>query len=54
MTMKAVSSLYLITSMFVMPCVLNLENLWCCLFVVVNIVASFLLFKKRNPEYIIK
>ena len=51
--MKAFSSLWLIVSIAVLPCVLNLEKLGCCLFIMANIVCSFLLFKKHNPEYII-
>jgi 3-hydroxymyristoyl/3-hydroxydecanoyl-(acyl carrier protein) dehydratase len=50
--MKDFTALWFITSMFVMPCVLNLENLWCLLIVMSNIIASFLAFRKHNPEYI--
>lgn len=38
--------------MFIMPCVLNLENKWCLLFLIGNIIGSFLTFRKHNPEYI--
>ena len=51
--MKTFSAIYLIVSFFVLPCVLNLENGWCLLTVAVNVMVSFLLFYKHNPEYII-
>ena len=41
--MKAISSLWLIVSLVVLPCTLNMENGWCCLFIMCNVVASFLL-----------
>lgn len=50
--MKAISAVWLIVSLFVMPCVLNVENLWCCVLIVANAIPSFLVFKKYNPEYI--
>lgn len=50
--MKTISSLWLIVSLVVFPCTLNMENGWCCLFIMGNLVASFLTFKKHNPEYI--
>lgn len=50
--MKAISSVWLIVSLFVMPCTLNIERIGICLFVLANIVLSFLLFRKHNPEYI--
>ena len=50
--MKTFSAIWLIISMFAMPCILNLENLWCLLIVMSNIIASFLTFRKHNPEYI--
>ena len=52
--MKAISSLWLIVSLFVFPCTLDLENGWCCLIVMVNLIVSFLAFRHYNPEYIIK
>lgn len=50
--MKALTSVWLIVSLFVMPCVLNAENMWCCVILVVNALASFRAFKRHNPEYI--
>ena len=50
--MKAISSLWLIVSLFVLPCTLDLENGWCCLFIMCNLFASFLTFKRYNPEFI--
>lgn len=50
--MKALSNIWFIASLFVMPCTLNLERLGVCAFVIANIVLSFLLFKKHNPEFI--
>jgi len=50
--MKTLSSVLLIVSLFVLPCVLNLENLWCCLAVLASGIGSFLLFKKHNSEFI--
>lgn len=52
--MKTFSSICLIVSLFVLPCILNLENGWCCLTIVVCAVVSFLLFKRHNPGYITK
>lgn len=52
--MKTFSSICLIVSLFVLPCILDLENIWCCLTIVVCAVASLLVFKHYNPEYIIK
>ena len=52
--MKTFSSICLIVSIFVLPCILNLENGWCCLTIVVCAAVSFLLFKRYNPEYITK
>ena len=51
--MKTFSAIYLIVSFFVLPCILNLENGWCLLTIAVNVLVSFLLFYKHNPEYII-
>lgn len=50
--MKTFSAIYLIVSLCIMPCTLNLENGWCCLFIMVNVLAAFLTFKHYNPEYI--
>ena len=50
--MKILSNIWFILSIIVMPCTLNLERIGVCLFVLANIVLSFLLFKKHNPEYI--
>lgn len=50
--MKKLSSAWLITSLIILPCVLDMENGWCCLFIMANIIASFLVFRKYNPEYI--
>ena len=52
--MKAISTLYFIGSIFVLPCTLNLENAWCCLLIMVNLIVSFLIFRHYNPDYIIK
>ena len=52
--MKTFSAIYLIVSLFVLPCTLNLESGWCCLFIMVNVILSFLTFRHYNPEYIIK
>ena len=52
--MKVLTTLYFIASIFVLPCTLNLENDWCCLVVMVNLIVSFLAFRHYNPEYIIK
>lgn len=52
--MKTFSAMYLIVSFFVLPCILNLENLWCCFFIMINVMVSFVLFLKYNPEYILK
>ena len=51
--MKAFSNVWFIVSIVVLPCVLNLGKLGCCVFVMANLVCSFLLFKKHNPEYFI-
>ena len=52
--MKTFSSICLIVSLFVLPCILNLEKLGCCLTIMICAVVSFLLFKRYNPEYITK
>lgn len=50
--MKKFSSVWLIVSLFVLPCVLNMENGWCCLIIIANLIGSFLMFRRHNPEYI--
>lgn len=50
--MKKISSIWLMLALFVMPCILDLENMWCLAFIAVNIGASFFTFKKYNPEYL--
>ena len=52
--MKTFSAIYLIFSFFVLPCTLNLEKGWCLVAIVVNVMVSFVLFYKHNPEYILK
>ena len=51
--MKKFSSIWLIASIAILPCVLDMENLWCCLIIAVSLVLSFRSFRKHNPEYII-
>lgn len=51
--MKRFSQIWFAGSIAVLPCILNLENSWCCLFLMANMVGSFLLFKKHNSEYIL-
>ena len=50
--MKDFSAIWLIVSIFVLPCILNLERLDCLIIVMVNIIASFITFRKYNKEYI--
>ena len=50
--MKKFSSVWLIVSLFVLPCTLELENAWCILFILANWWGSFRTFKRHNPEYI--
>lgn len=50
--MKTLSSIWLILSLFVMPCTLNLEKIGCIVFVAINIGAAFYTFKKYNSEYL--
>lgn len=52
--MKTFSAIYLIVSVFVLPCILNLEMLGCCFFIMVNVMIAFALFCKHNPECILK
>jgi len=52
--MKKLSSIWLMTSLVILPCVLDLERLGCVIFIMANLIGSFLLFKKHNPENIIK
>lgn len=50
---KAASMIWLIISLFVMPCVLNPEHMGALLFIMVNMAASFLVNRKVNPEIFI-
>ena len=50
--MKRFSQIWLAGSITVLPCILNLENGWCCLIIIANLIGSFLMFRKHNPEYI--
>ncbi len=52
--MKTFSNIWLIASIAILPCVLDLERLGCVIFIMANLIGSFLLFKKYNPENIIK
>ena len=49
---KITTSAWFMVSVFVLPAILNLENFNCCLFILANVVGSFLTFKRYNPEYI--
>jgi hypothetical protein len=51
--MKRFSQIWFAGSIAVLPCILNLENVWCCLILAASIVLSFRSFRKHNPEYII-
>lgn len=51
--MKTISAIWLIVSLFVLPCILNLEMMGCILFVALNIGGSFYTFKKYNPEFVL-
>ena len=51
--MKDFSAIWLITSMVILPCVLDMENGWCLVFIMANIIASFLVFKRQNREHFI-
>lgn len=51
--MKKFSAFWLIAAIFVAPCVLNLENLGCIAFIMVDAMAAFAVFYHYNPEYII-
>ena len=50
--MKTFTSIWFMMSVFVLPCTLNLERLDCCAVLLLNIVLSFIFFKKYNPEFI--
>ena len=50
--MKDFSAIWLIVSLFVLPCTLDLERLGCIVIVMANIIASFIVFRKYNKEYI--
>ena len=52
--MKKFSAFWLIAAVFVAPCVLDLENLGCIAFVMVDAMAAFAVFYRYNPEYIIR
>ena len=51
---KAASMIWLIISLFVMPCVLNPEHMGALLFIMVNMAASFLVNRKVNPEIFVQ
>lgn len=46
--MKKIIAIWLIVALFIMPCVLNLENGWCVLAVMVNAIASFIAYKSNE------
>ena len=51
--MKRFSQIWLAGSITVLPCILNLENGWCCLILAASIFLSFRSFRRHNPEYLI-
>lgn len=51
--MKRFSSIWLIVSLFVLPCSIDTENIWCLLAMLASLILSFLTFKKYNPEYVL-
>ena len=51
--LKGFSSVWMMCALFVFPCILNLEMLGCVLFVMADLVAAFLMFKKFNSEFIL-
>jgi hypothetical protein len=50
--MKQVSTIWLLLALFVFPCILNIESLKVCIFLVIDGLAAYLMFKKYNKEYI--
>ena len=52
--LKGVSSVWMMCALFLFPCILDLERLGCVLFVMANLIAAFLMFKKYNKEKLLK
>lgn len=50
---KKLSSAWLIVSLFVLPAILNLENGWCLVIIMANILGAILTFTRHNGEYFI-
>lgn len=52
--MKNFSAFWLIAAIFVLPCVLDLEELGNVAFIMVDAMAAFAVFYRYNPEYVIR
>lgn len=52
-TKKSLSAMWLISALVVVPCILNIEMMGCCIFFIANLVGAFLTFKKYNSEFIL-
>lgn len=48
--MRKLMTAWLIVSLFVLPCLLNLEHLGACVFFVANLLASVVANVKCNPS----
>lgn len=51
--MKKLSSIWFAASIFVLPCVLDIERIGVCLFLLADWYFAFRCFKKHNPEYVL-
>lgn len=47
---KIISTLWLATSVFVLPCILNPEKAGVCAFIIANLILSYLYARKHNPS----
>lgn len=47
---KTLVMIWLVVSLFIMPAVLDLENGWVLVFIMTNVIASFLTARKVTPE----
>lgn len=52
--MKKFSAFWLIAAIFVLPCVLDLEELGNVAFIMVDAMVAFAVFYRYNPEYVIR
>lgn len=50
---KKLSLIWFAGSVFVLPCILDLEKFGCVAAIMASLLLSFRMFKKYNPEYVL-